>query len=1132
MLDYGFNFINTKIYIDNESTICIVKNPVFHSKTKHIEIRHHFIRDSYEKKLIQVIKIHTDHNVADLLTKAFNVIRFNFLIAALDYLVSDDVFDMVWKWPKPHSTFSQSTMANLEFYDIHNMVVYLLKTEGSEGFYQIVYFLNSCHIKYALTKNPTIYTSLIQQFWQTVAANTLDTREVQITATIHGKVKLVFEASIRRHLKLEDSNGISTLPNTEIFEQLALMSPKKTSWEQFSSNIATAIILLATNKTFNFLKMIFEGMLKKLDRSTVSVESHHTPLGSLTTSQPSFSSPSRIPIRQETKVPQPSSLTHTHVADEAASTGVDVRHRGAATTVSSLDVGQGSGNIDKTLSMHHDSPLLRVKTLGSDECSITLNELTVLCTKLSQKVKSLETDLKQTKKVYGVAYTKLIMKVKKLEKTIKPSQVKRRAKIVVSDDKELKDHFKQGRREAQSQESQDEDQLGVFSAANVLAEVAKVHTYTRRRRTICTASGGISTAEESFSTADASMPVSTAGMVDKGKVIMQEFELELTTTMLQQRQERAGYEATLWSLVKERFSIIEPTDNKEKELWVELKRLFKPDVDDTLWKLQRFLGSFFVLWFMANDRQRNFSTNEDLTQKVSHSILVTNFPESVTPRDLWRVCGTYGTVVDVFIPVKRSKAGKRFAFVRFIKVINLDRLVKNLCTLWIGNYHLYANQVRFERSRINQFPPLNGSSRVSENQGLRQPHGSYAKVVNATSLMQWGSFSDWNLWFSTIRLKSKVKSLLAGVFNVAWWSIWVFRNRVVFYGSTPSRSLIFDDIVDNSFHWSFYRCNRVFSWEDCCGGVFVVAAVVSLCCCGGCVVACLLLTVVIVECLEDDTENVPLTYHLEGRIPFRRRVFNSAMDGHTKTAKMLEDKIKSKEFMTMNHNDVVSLCFLAVVEFVLLGEEPRHNVPEWCLRLVDDRDRWNLHPWGLYVWATLYYSLRNSNVRRWPVFYATPVEEDVDKHKYTLRDFTCLSRLGYWSRSEYMRFNFSHVMNVILEQLLGVPMESFFIHTRTFFVDARPTPRLTLNAVEDRSLSTFGGTSKDLEAVKEKGKAYKGMYNQMKTFMEMKKALRETLEEKARAEKEWEERIKQEQDHDDLFGLEFGVKSDSEYESD
>ncbi|GJW37732.1 hypothetical protein Tco_0060652 [Tanacetum coccineum] len=50
LLDYGFNFMNTEIHIDNESTICIVKNPVLHSKTKHIQIRHHFIRDCYEQR--------------------------------------------------------------------------------------------------------------------------------------------------------------------------------------------------------------------------------------------------------------------------------------------------------------------------------------------------------------------------------------------------------------------------------------------------------------------------------------------------------------------------------------------------------------------------------------------------------------------------------------------------------------------------------------------------------------------------------------------------------------------------------------------------------------------------------------------------------------------------------------------------------------------------------------------------------------------------------------------------------------------------------------------------------------------------------------------------------------------------
>nr|GEZ64014.1 putative ribonuclease H-like domain-containing protein [Tanacetum cinerariifolium] len=75
LLDYGYNFMNTKIYFDNNSAISVVKNPVYHSKTKHIEIRHHFIRDCFEKKLISVVHIPTDENVADLLTKPFDAGR-------------------------------------------------------------------------------------------------------------------------------------------------------------------------------------------------------------------------------------------------------------------------------------------------------------------------------------------------------------------------------------------------------------------------------------------------------------------------------------------------------------------------------------------------------------------------------------------------------------------------------------------------------------------------------------------------------------------------------------------------------------------------------------------------------------------------------------------------------------------------------------------------------------------------------------------------------------------------------------------------------------------------------------------------------------------------------------------------
>ncbi|GJR28694.1 putative ribonuclease H-like domain-containing protein [Tanacetum coccineum] len=93
LLDYGYNFMNTKIFIDNQSTICIVKNPVFHQRTKHIEIRHHFIRDANEKKLIQVLKIHTDDNVADLLTKAFDGPRY---ALTHDPIIFDSLVKQFW----------------------------------------------------------------------------------------------------------------------------------------------------------------------------------------------------------------------------------------------------------------------------------------------------------------------------------------------------------------------------------------------------------------------------------------------------------------------------------------------------------------------------------------------------------------------------------------------------------------------------------------------------------------------------------------------------------------------------------------------------------------------------------------------------------------------------------------------------------------------------------------------------------------------------------------------------------------------------------------------------------------------------------------------------------------------------
>ncbi|GJZ70342.1 hypothetical protein Tco_0633892 [Tanacetum coccineum] len=276
MLDYGFNFMNTKIYIDNESTICIVKNPVYHSKTKHIAIRHHFIRDAYEKKLIQVLKIHTDDNVADLLTKAFDVSRGlievreslrrvtdgtdALLIPTLFILwldkVSTDSANLVplgkvctaietlkkntakgtnslRNLSQIHSSLQalisllttitlSTTMAVLDSCPKHNMVAYLEKSEGNAEFHEIIDFLKRSSIHHALTVSPVVSTTFVEQFW-TSAKSKIINNVRHITAKVAGKSVSISEASIRSDLLFDDADGIDSLPNQAIFDAIQLM---------------------------------------------------------------------------------------------------------------------------------------------------------------------------------------------------------------------------------------------------------------------------------------------------------------------------------------------------------------------------------------------------------------------------------------------------------------------------------------------------------------------------------------------------------------------------------------------------------------------------------------------------------------------------------------------------------------------------------------------------------------------------------------------------------------------------------------------------------------------------------------------------------------------------------------------
>ncbi|GJZ17388.1 hypothetical protein Tco_0553511, partial [Tanacetum coccineum] len=138
------------------------------------------------KSTIGGCQFHTDKNVADLLTKAFDVRKAKKNVR----LMMEKLFGMELKL----ILVTQNT---------HNLVAFLSKPAESERFEQIVDILNAQPIRYALTVNPTIYTSCIEQFWSTVKAKTIN-GEVQLHALVDCKKIIVTEASVRRDLQLED----------------------------------------------------------------------------------------------------------------------------------------------------------------------------------------------------------------------------------------------------------------------------------------------------------------------------------------------------------------------------------------------------------------------------------------------------------------------------------------------------------------------------------------------------------------------------------------------------------------------------------------------------------------------------------------------------------------------------------------------------------------------------------------------------------------------------------------------------------------------------------------------------------------------------------------------------------------
>nr|GEW64675.1 synaptobrevin, longin-like domain protein [Tanacetum cinerariifolium] len=255
------------------------------------------------------------------------------------------------------------------------MIAILEKYEHNSDFHQIVDFVEASHLRIETTDEGT-----------------------KILATVDSKPRTISESSIRRNLKLRDEAGISSLPDAELFENLTLMgynilsnqkfsfqkgqfshqwkylihtimqclSPKSTGFNEFSSNIATALVCLATNRVYNFLKMIFDGMVRNVNNKVSKILMylrHYT---------------RRARIAQSSALPP--------VADEPASPFGNDSQGEACPTDSGLEAEHDRANITKTSTLPSDSTP-RVTSFAADEGSMQqqLTELTDFCTRLQRQ---------------------------------------------------------------------------------------------------------------------------------------------------------------------------------------------------------------------------------------------------------------------------------------------------------------------------------------------------------------------------------------------------------------------------------------------------------------------------------------------------------------------------------------------------------------------------------------------------------------------------------------------------------------------------------------------------------------------------------------------------------------------------
>ncbi|KAL8157051.1 hypothetical protein AgCh_001954 [Apium graveolens] len=204
LLDYDLQVNKIPIFCYNTSVIAITENPVHHSRTKHIDIKYHFIREHIMDGTVELYFVPSKKQLADIFTKPLDESTFTLLVSEL-------VMAPVVK-----------IMSKTGFVYEKNNFVALVNKEiaASEDYHKMMDFIRSCKLKYVMLESPVIYCEMVEEVWTTIVYNSKDKT---ITFTLKGNNYCINSDIIRACFQLPENNTLVPHTDTDVSSMIISM---------------------------------------------------------------------------------------------------------------------------------------------------------------------------------------------------------------------------------------------------------------------------------------------------------------------------------------------------------------------------------------------------------------------------------------------------------------------------------------------------------------------------------------------------------------------------------------------------------------------------------------------------------------------------------------------------------------------------------------------------------------------------------------------------------------------------------------------------------------------------------------------------------------------------------------------